>query len=411
MTSVKPKLRAIEVIPFENGAERGYALRDPTGMASQTLAVSSAVIYILQRLDGAHDLPSIRREFQSETGFALSMQQLEGLIESLENAHFLEGPSYEAHREAMIRAYREQPVRKPMHAGEAYPDTPDALRDWYFSLEPKADTEFEVRGRLIGAAAPHIDSRFGGASCRLVHEQIARLRGDDLDTLVVLGTGHCAGEDFFTLTRQHYATPARTLETDIELVDALAHRLGEDRLLRSEVLHRNEHSIEFQAVFADLAFAGRQPPMLLPVLVGSFHEFVESGRDPWSDPRVRGFVETLQEELVRLGRRPAFLASIDLSHLGPRYGDRRGLTREEAARIEISDRELLRFAEDGDVDGYFEHNQAAKDERRVCGFAALYTLLRLVPHARGSLLRYEQTTFPHTEDTVAHCAMLFEEDE
>ena len=136
-----------------------------------------------------------------------------------------------------------------------------------------------------------------------------------------------------------------------------------------------------------------------------------TGVEPFSTPYVRGFIETLREQIVKLRRRVAVVASIDISHQGPRYGDARGLTDDEAARIEVADRELLRFAEDGDAEGFFRHNQAAKDERRVCGFSALYTLLRLLPGARGTLLRYEQTTFPETEDTVAHCAMVFLQDE
>jgi MEMO1 family protein len=150
---------------------------------------------------------------------------------------------------------------------------------------------------------------------------------------------------------------------------------------------------------------------LLPVLVGSFHQFLETGAEPWSSPYVRSFVDALREESDRLGRNVAYLASIDLAHLGPRYGDSRGLTPDEAARIEVADRELLRFAEDGDAEGFFCHNQLAKDERRVCGFGALYLLLRLLPGARGTLLRYERTTFPDTEDTVTHCAMVFETNE
>jgi hypothetical protein len=105
-----------------------------------------------------------------------------------------------------------------------------------------------------------------------------------------------------------------------------------------------------------------------------------------------------------------YLASIDLAHLGPRYGDADGLDEERARQVERDDRALLAFAEAGDPEGFFRHNQAVMDERRVCGFSALYTLLRLLPGARGRLLRYTQTTFPGSIDTVSHCAMMFYRD-
>jgi AmmeMemoRadiSam system protein B len=407
---VYPKLRAIEIIPFHEDGNRQFALRDPTGLAEQTIAVSPPVLFILERLDGTHDLETIRSEFEAAAGSKLPRAQLEQLVASLDAAHFLESPSFLAHRDQVIQAFRSAPSREAQHGGLAYPTDPESLRDWYFSLEPKIDGKFQSDGRLVGAAAPHIDTRYGGASCRLVHESLVERR-PDLDTLVVLGTGHCAGEDLYTLTPQNYGTPLGALATDRELLDGIVQRVGGDALFSAEILHRGEHSVEFQAVFAALANTSRTPPRLLPVLVGSFHQFMEGGIEPWSSPFVRGFVEATQEEVAKLGRRVAYLASIDLSHLGPRYGDERGLTQDEAARIETADRELLRFAEEGDAEGFFRHNQLAKDDRRVCGFAALYTLLRLLPGARGSLLRYEQTTFPETEDTVAHCAMVFEIDE
>jgi AmmeMemoRadiSam system protein B len=403
-----PRLRPIEIIPFRHEGKDAFALRDPSGIAERTMVVSPAVVFLLERFDGARSLDAIAAEFRTATGMQLPDGTLEQLVDGLDAAHFLLSEGFAAHRESVIEAFRAAPFRAAAHAGSAYPEDRESLLDWYFSLEVDA-IESEPDTELIGAAAPHIDVRFGGASCRQVHEALARRR-PDLDTLVVLGTGHGAGEDLFTLTRQRYATPLRNLETDGELVSALESRLGRDRLFAAEILHKTEHSVEFQALFTALAAGDRTPPKLLPVLVGSFHPFLESGQEPWSSPLVRGFVETLREEIARLGRRTAILASIDLSHLGPRYGDERGLTRDEAARIEIADRELLRFAEDGDAEGFFFHNQAARDERRVCGFGALYLLLRLLPEARGTLLRYEQTTFPDTEDTVAHCAMLFERD-
>lgn len=398
-----PKLRPIEIIPFDEGGKKAFALRDPTGLAPQSLVVTPAVVFILQRLDGRHDLEAIRRDLVQVSGQPLPLAQLQSLIAGLDEARFLEGPAFEAHRKSVIAAYRRAPRREPTHGGMAYPLEPDELKRWHSELtfEPVAP----AGGELVGAAAPHIDVRFGGASCRQVHSQLRARRGD-ADTLVVLGTGHCAGEDLFTLTRQHYGTPVGTVETDLELANAIAKQLGEE-LFAAEILHAQEHSIEFQALFAALEHGGAAPRML-PILVGSFHPYLENGVDPWKTDYVRRFVETLSEQVGKLGRRVAYLASIDLSHLGPRYGDERGLSEAEAKKVEADDRALLRFAEQGDAEGFFRHNHECKDARRVCGFSALYTLLRLLPGAKGRLLDYRQTTFPQTSDTVAHCSMVFE---
>ncbi len=401
-----PRLRnEIEAVPIQHEGKRMFVLRDVTGLVNDQLVVSAAVVYILHLLDGAHDLESIRANLQLTFSDDVPIAQLEELVQSLEKLHFLASASLDEFRRTRIAEFRAAASRPFVHSGVAYPGEAEPLKKWCASLDAIADKE--RAGRLVGAAAPHIDLRFGGKGCRAVHEQRAERRAD-ADLIVVLGTGHAAGDDLFTLTRQDFATPLGTVQTDKELVDALAKRAGGEELFRSELLHATEHTVEFQSIFLPLVAAKSGAPRLLPVLVGSLHRHMESGEEPWTDPRMRRFVEALGEESDRLGRKVVHVASIDLSHMGPRYGDPSGLSKEEAAQVEREDRELIAFAEQGDPEGFFFHNQKLGDRRRVCGFSALYTLLRLLPGARGRLLDYTQTTFPGTQDTVAHCAMVFE---
>lgn len=405
----RPKLRPLSVHAVEENGKRRYRLHDPSGVSPYALTISAAEVFVLQRFDGRKELGEIQQDIAAATGARIPLDQLEMIARTLEEALLLEGPALEAHRGKMIAEYRAADCRPHLHGGVAYPLEPEALTRWHGELAEAPVGAVPRAGRLVGAAAPHIDTRFGGASCKRVHRELAERRRD-LDTLVVLGTGHSCIEHPFTLTRQRYGTPLGPVETDRELAGALESRLG-PAIVADELQHVGEHSIEFQAVFLRLAARGTQPiPRVLPVLVGSFERFATEDRDPWSDPAVRGFVEGLREESQRLARSVAYLASIDLSHLGPRYGDERGLTPEEAARVEQEDRALLAFAEAGDAEGLFRHNQAEQDRRRICGISALYTLLRLLPGARGRLLEYQQTVFPGTSDTVAHCAMVLESD-
>lgn len=405
MVPSRPQLRPVEAVPIEQDGRRSFALSDPTGLAPDTLVVSPAVVFILKHFDGGHTLDEVRSALFTATGEWIEMEKLENVARALEQAHFLFGPAFEAHARRVAEEYRSAPFRPALHAGRAYPGEERALLEWHAALAPRRAAAPE--GPLLGLAAPHIDPRFGGPSARLAHDALLR-SSPAPETVVVLGTGHCAGDRLFTLTRQDFGTPLGAVATDRELVAALAQNLGEEELLGHEILHLHEHSVEFQALFLKLAWRqAPRPPMLLPVLVGSFHGFLESGIEPFEDGRVRRFAGALVDEAAALGRRVAYVASIDLAHQGPRYGDEDGLSPKRAARIEREDRELLAFAERGDAEGFFRHNERAKDWRRVCGFSALYMLLRLLPGARGRVVDYTQTTFPGTKDTVSHCAMLF----
>lgn len=406
-TPLRPRVRYVDCHAVEQEGQRSFVLSDPTGLAPNQVVVSPAVVFLLQHFDGRHTLPEIAKALKEATGEEIPVEQLEGLVQSLDEARLLHSEGFEAFRNGLLTEYRASDQRPYLHAGTAYPIDPEELARWRDGLDARPLEGDLPTGRIVGAAAPHIDLRFGGASCRLIHDQL-READDALDTVVVLGTGHCAAEDLYTLTRPSFQTPLGPVATDVELVDALAARLGEAPMFHAELLHAKEHTIEFQALFLRLIH-GDAAPKMLPVLIGSLHEFMASGEEPFSDSRVRGFVTALREEIDRLERRATFVASIDLSHLGPRYGDEKGLTPDEAAEVEAADRELLSFAEAGDAEGFFHHNRLVKDARRVCGFSALYTLMRILPDAKGTLLRYEQTTFPGTADTVAHCAMLFSE--
>ncbi|MFH0945933.1 MAG: AmmeMemoRadiSam system protein B [Planctomycetota bacterium] len=407
----KPKLRLVEVIPTEQDGHPTYALRDPTGIATDTVMVSPGVAYILQRFDGNHTLEDIQAELKEAVREEVPIRNLRRLADSLDKAHFLVGPRFLAHREAVLGEYRSAECRTPALAGQAYPETREDLFRWYEELQAPNFAPVAGAGELLGFAAPHIDPQFGGAAAKLVHA-IHRRRSPDVDTVVVLGTGHCAERELYTITRQHYGTPIGKVRTDRDLADGLLSKVGETALLGEEFQHLAEHSVEFQALFLRLAGGQEggsdEPPMILPVLVGTFIPFLESGTEPYADARVRGFVEGLLEEIDRLGRKVSFLASIDLAHMGPRYGDADGLTPEQMVRVELADRKLLRYAERGDAEGFFQHHRETGDSRRVCGFSALYTLLRLLPGARGQIAAYTQTTFPGSHDTVSHCAMLFE---
>ena len=409
---IRPRLRQVECQPVEQDGQKQFVLSDPAGFAPNQVVVSPAVVFLLQRFDGQHTVDEIATRFREEAGEDVSIDQVASLVKSLDEAGYLDSQRFATHMAERLDAYRDAPHRPFLHGGHSFPTDPAELSAWYAALDARPlEESLEARrstGTLVGAAAPHIDLRFGGASCRLVHERLGDARSD-AETVVVLGTGHCAADDLYTLTRQSFHTPLGVVETDGELVEGMAARLGDEVAFRSELLHAQEHTVEFQAVVLRLAY-GDAAPRMLPVLVGSFHDFMVEGREPWGDPSVRGFVEGLREEIDKRSRSVTYLASIDLSHLGPRYGDETGLTPEQARAVEAEDRALLGFAIDGDAEGFFHHNREAQDARRVCGFSTLYTLLRLCPNARGQLLRYEQTTFPGTTDTVAHCAMLFTEE-
>ncbi|MEK6711993.1 MAG: hypothetical protein AABZ64_15600 [Nitrospinota bacterium] len=129
-------------------------------------------------------------------------------------------------------------------------------------------------------------------------------------------------------------------------------------------------------------------------------------RSPQGDPRVEGFVRALREalkEAEQAGKRPCLLASVDLAHVGPQFGDEARVDGGRLAALERADLASLDAACRGDAEGFWWSVAEDRDARKVCGLAAIYTLLRTLDGCRGEVLRYSQ--WPDPDGTVTFCGM------
>jgi len=253
-----------------------------------------------------------------------------------------------------------------------------------------------------GLVAPHIDFHRGGPAYAWAYRDLAE-RGD-ADCFVIFGTCHAGMADPFALTRKDYDTPLGPARVDRDFVEALATRARQD-CFASELAHRNEHSIEFQAVFLQYLYAGRRDVRVVPVLTSFVHEALARRRRPEDDPRVRAFLDALAETAAASGRRVAYIAGADLAHMGPRFGDPNPVSPEELATIGREDRAMLESVEAGDADGFFESVRRDNDRRRICGLSPIYALLRALGGARGTLRRYGQ--WPDPEGVVTFASLVY----
>jgi AmmeMemoRadiSam system protein B len=257
-------------------------------------------------------------------------------------------------------------------------------------------------GGLRGLVAPHIDFHRGGPAYAWAYRELAE-RGE-ADLFVIFGTCHAGMAHPFALTRKDFDTPLGPARTDRDFVEALARQAGQD-CFGSELAHRNEHSIEFQAVFLQYLYAGRREISIVPVLTSFVHEALARGQRPQDDPRVPRFLEALGEAITASGRRVAFIAGADLAHMGPRFGDPAPITPAELAVIDREDREMLAAVEAGDAEAFFESARRDDDRRRICGLSPIYTLLRALGGAPGTLRRYGQ--WPDPDGVVSFASVVF----
>ncbi len=385
MDPLRPKLVPLEPKPvrLDDGTE-AVALHDPYGVLEGVAVVTPPAYWILAHFDGNSELPDVARAVTAAGLRGVRLQDVEQLASQASEAGLVFGPLYESRRAAALTAFRSRP-RAPACAGGAYPDDESALREVLAGCyaHPEGPGRRDARSRAGDGArlaiAPHID--FGRGGPAYAHAYHA-LEGCNADLYVVFGTAHASPPHLFTLTRQDFATPLGKVATDRAVVNALAAELGEDELFGDELVHVAEHSCEFQMVWLRWLL-GDRPFRAVPVLCSSISHL--------DDPAAA--TERFLSALARAtaGREVCFVASADLAHVGPQYGDQRAPTRQELARLADQDRRTLEFVARGDGAGFHRAGVVDDEKRRLCGIAPIYAAVRAA--GRGArLLHYGQWT-------------------
>ncbi|MDD5630061.1 MAG: AmmeMemoRadiSam system protein B, partial [Elusimicrobia bacterium] len=250
----------------------------------------------------------------------------------------------------------------------------------------------------LGLVAPHIDFERGGPLYARSYQALSESRPPD--AVVALGVAHMSPNSPWVMTPKAFATPYGEVALHRELYDELRSALWYDPR-DDEWVHRNEHSLELQAVWLRYLWREKTPPWV-PILVSSFERFA-SDQAPSKVETVEGALTKMGEALrrrARKGERIMVLAGVDLSHVGPRFGDQKAVTPEAKKLAETADRAALEQALRLKADDFYLSVVAGGNPRKVCGLSALYTALRLIQAlagdspAEGRLLAYSQADDP-----------------
>ena len=189
-------------------------------------------------------------------------------------------------------------------------------------------------------------------------------------------------------------------------MDAIQSRYPED-LFKDEGIQRSEHSIEFQSVFLRYLYPEPAPLKIVPILSGSFHEAIEKRISPMELKPIGQFIEALKNAVSSLGREVCYIASADLAHVGLQFGDREGMNEYGLRMLSQEDHEMLEHVEKMDGEGFFSLIAAERDRRRICGFPAIYSMLKLLEAREGKLLKYGQAFTPQTQSVVSFASLAF----
>ena len=384
-------------------------LQDPQNISEKALFLSPPLYFIVSLFDGQHSILDIQAEYMRKFKEFLYTEKLQEIISQLDENFFLEGKRFQEALRQKEEGFKKASFREAVFAGKSYEGDPDGLRaqfEGYFKGTNGPGSLGEKKGSngLKGVVVPHIDFQRGGFCYAFAHREIWERNSSPC--FIIFGTAHTPMENPFCLTRKDFITPLGTLNVDKELVDAIQSRCPDD-LFRDEGVQRSEHSIEFQCVFLQYLYPEPNPLKIIPILSGSFHESIEKGISPMELKPIRQFIDALKEAVSFLGREVCYIASADLSHMGLQFGDREGISEYGLRVLSQEDQEMLGYVEKMDGEGFFSSILRERDRRRVCGFPAIYSMLKTLEAKEGKLLKYGQAFNPETQSVVTFASLAF----
>lgn len=383
-----------------------WHLRDPLRLSELQLFLPPILAQMAAYLDGKKDVEQIRQALARDIGQMPPRDLVEEALAQLDEALLLDNERSRRARADILQTYRQQPYRPAALAGISYPAEAHEVRT-LFEQYAGADPDPRLNGwKGRALVSPHIDYQRGGSVYARVWRQAAAAVAD-ADLVLIFGTDHNGGLGTITLTQLPYATPFGVLPAAPDVVQALAEAIGPDQAYDLELNHRAEHSVELSAVWLHHTCQqlGRTPPPMVPILCGSFHHFVMNGQHPARDETLNAFLEALRASTA--GKKVLAVASVDLAHVGPVFGDPHAFDAPRRSELAASDRRLIAAINKGDYERFYDEIAAVQDRHRICGFSSTYLMLRYLQTAKGQQVAYAQCPADDDGDSIVSiCGLL-----
>ena len=363
-------------------------------------------VFILTQLDGRTPVEKIRTSLVQKSGdLSITGEQIVEIINRFDDAFLLDSPSYREEKNNIVDAYRRESVRRSALAGSAYPEGEEDLRTFLDDVlstsegeknDPPAET-------IRAVVAPHIDIGVGRSLYARAYNAVREWKPR---RIVILGTGHHLSDAYFSLTSKDFETPLGTIPADHEWIDNLR-AAGDELISPDDIVHRQEHSIEFQLLFCQRLFGPSFS--IVPILCGSFREFLPSVSRPSEIPGIEAMSRTLRHMLDE-SPDTLVIAGVDLSHIGLKFGHSESALSLLMETREFDDRQMERFC-GGNIRDFWEGERDCGSRYNVCGFSALSFLLEVFPDLKGIRLGYEFWKEDPTQSAVSFAAMVLMEKE
>jgi AmmeMemoRadiSam system protein B len=248
--------------------------------------------------------------------------------------------------------------------------------------------------------APHLDYDRGWPNYAGAYYLLRS--GPAPDRVVVLGTNHFGTGDGVVVTEFGFETPMGRCPTDPAVLAGLVEELG-GALTIDQLDHLAEHSITLQLPWIQYCFG--QVPIVAALIPDPLTPMLS---DDGERVDGRSFARALGQVLDRVSGRTLFVASSDLSHVGPQFGEPTPVDEQRRVDVEQHDRDLLGKFVTGDAEEFLGAVSWSKNPTRWCSVGNMHCLLQLVEPQVVELIDYRQACDPKGLAMVSSAAVVMQ---
>ncbi len=400
---LKPHLRPIQPMQVAKDGRQFVALCDPARVCEQTMVVPPQVLGVLHYFRGERSL----NEIADQLGAPLP--QFVELAKGLDSVGLLWGPTFERLEEELKAKIAER-GSFPAHAAATLGQDDAACRrqiEEYFDQTEDPEIEEDV----LGIVSPHLDYQRGWPNYAAAYHPwraAARSAGLTPDRVVILGTNHFGLGDGVVFTEYGFESPLGTCPADTVVAEKLVEALGRP-LVIDQLDHAPEHSIQLQLPWLQYCFgnvplvAALIPDPLVPMLDDDPQ--AESEEHASGRVTLNQFAETLRTILNEVGGHTLFVASSDLSHVGPQFGEPRPVDERRRIDVEQHDRDMMGKYLLGDPEEFLSAMRWNNNPTRWCSIGNMTALLMLAQPRQVELIDYRQAYDDNGHALVSSAAM------
>lgn len=407
-----PKLRKdLDIRPIKHEDKDLVLLNDRKAIAKYPIVVTPEMFSILYFLEENITENTFRKVFRQEFKIENADNILEQ-IKELDDMGFLESEKLQDLLKQDESQYLMSISRPMITAGTSYPDDKDEFLLFMDKLFKKKISDQNDKNSK-GIIAPHLDLSLEDYSHRIYAAAYDAISQLDAETFIIFGTSHFAFSSYYMFSEKHYETPMGNMEIDLDLLKAIfelsTNSFGDDylKLIKvrqiDEQAHRWEHSIEYSAVILSYLFRNKKIK-ILPILVGSFHEFLISKEQPAEDELISRFLEIISEVVENSGKKVCWISSVDFSHIGLKFGDEFDAL-DKLEECEHEDNITISTITNLNHQAFFQKAILDQDKWRICGLSPVYSqIVAMKPH-KADLLDYNQWYEKDTKSAVTIAAI------